>query len=213
MPDSAPPADGSALTSSWLQTMVREQVVRTVTSSTRPTGVEGCIIYETDTDDFYYYTGSAWAGFGGKVVQMVNTQTGAVATGTTTLPADDTIPQNTEGTQFMTLAITPQSSANTLLIEVQAHLSPSVATSVTGAIFQDSTAGALAAKAWYESTATGFSELTIRHKMTAGTTSATTFKFRAGMAGAGTLTFNGQGGGRLFGGVMASSITIWEIAA
>ena len=30
----------------------------------------------------------------GGVVQVVNTTTGAVATGTTTMPQDDTIPQN-----------------------------------------------------------------------------------------------------------------------
>ena len=41
----------------------------------------------------------------GDMVQRVNTQTGAVATGTTLLPNDDTIPQNTEGTEFMTLAV------------------------------------------------------------------------------------------------------------
>ena len=33
-------------------------------------------------------------GIGGKVVQVVRTQSGAVATGTTTSPGDDTIPQN-----------------------------------------------------------------------------------------------------------------------
>ena len=45
-----------------------------------------------------------------------------------------------------------------------------------------------------------------------GTTSATTFKIRAGGNGAGTWTFNGQSGARRYGGVEASSITITEIA-
>lgn len=58
MPDTAPPADGSVLTSSWLQTMVREQVVRTVTSSTRPSAVEGMLYYETDTDRLMRYDGT-----------------------------------------------------------------------------------------------------------------------------------------------------------
>jgi hypothetical protein len=40
--------------------MLREQVVRTCTSSTRPTGVEGAVIYETDTDKIYVYNGTAW---------------------------------------------------------------------------------------------------------------------------------------------------------
>lgn len=35
----------------------------------------------------------------GQVLQVVSYQTGAVATGTTTIPPDDTIPQITEGNE------------------------------------------------------------------------------------------------------------------
>ena len=66
MPDTAPPADGAALTSSYLQTMLREQVIRTVTSSTRPTGVEGAWIFETDTERYLSYD---TAGGGGWIIQ------------------------------------------------------------------------------------------------------------------------------------------------
>jgi hypothetical protein len=38
-------------------------------------------------------TSAAATKLSGDVVQVVNTQTGAVATGTTTIPWDDTIPQ------------------------------------------------------------------------------------------------------------------------
>ncbi len=54
-----------------------------------------------------------------RLVQVVNTETGAVATGTTVMPADNTIPQNTEGDEYMTLAITPTNTNNKLLIEVE----------------------------------------------------------------------------------------------
>ena len=54
----------------------------------------------------------------GAVVQVVNTQTGAVATGTTIMPGDDTIPQITEGNEYLTRTITPTDAANTLLITV-----------------------------------------------------------------------------------------------
>ena len=54
----------------------------------------------------------------GKVVQIVNVQDGAVATTTTAIPLDDTIPQNTEGGEFMTLAITPTSATSKLRIDV-----------------------------------------------------------------------------------------------
>ena len=54
----------------------------------------------------------------GSVLQVVNTMNGAVATGTTIIPQDNTIPQITEGTEFMTLAITPTSATSQLRIDV-----------------------------------------------------------------------------------------------
>ncbi len=82
----------------------------------------------------------------GVPVQVVSVGSSAVATGTTTIPVDDTIPQITEGNEFMTLAITPRSATNRLLIRVVFHLSHgSVSTAnLVAALFQDSTANALA---------------------------------------------------------------------
>lgn len=148
---------------------------------------------------------------GGRVIQVVNTQTGAVATGTTTFPDDDTIPQKTEGTEFMTLAVTPTNSSNKLRIEVSAFYAPSVSnTDVIGGIFQDTTSDALAAGRVGNNSTRG-RHMSIVHYMAAGTTSATTFKFRLGLDTAGTLSFNGSSSARKLGGVMASSITITEI--
>ena len=50
----------------------------------------------------------------GYVMQVVHVQDGEVASGTATCNYDDTIMQNTEGTEFMTLAITPTSATNKL---------------------------------------------------------------------------------------------------
>jgi len=149
----------------------------------------------------------------GSVVQVVNVQTGAVATGTTTVPLDDSIPQNNEGTEFMTLAITPTSATNKLRIEVLfLGVYPADAV-VTLMLFQDSTANALACNdIWSMGTNTRNFSMYLSHFMTAGTTSATTFKIRAGGDNSGTLTFNGRTGSRQYGGTLASSITITEIA-
>jgi len=146
----------------------------------------------------------------GDLVQWVNTQTGAVATGTTIMPADDTIPQITEGDEYMTLAITPTSAANTLLIDVTIFAATSVAYQINAALFQDATAGALAAGTVYEGVG-NMNAVRFIHKMTAGTTAATTFRVRIGPSGAATVTFNGSAAGRIFGGVFASSITIMEV--
>jgi hypothetical protein len=47
----------------------------------------------------------------GDILQVQRTDTGVVATGTTLIPFDNTPPQNTEGDQYMSQAITPSSAA------------------------------------------------------------------------------------------------------
>lgn len=128
----------------------------------------------------------------GVVVQVVNTvTTNASTTGTTTIPYDATIPQNTEGDQYMTLAITPKSATNVLIIDTFNILSTSAAAgnALIAAIFQDSTVNALAAAPQYTIGAGYKQHLRVVHSMTAGTTSSTTFKLRAGANVAGTTTF------------------------
>jgi len=173
---------------------------------------EGQLCYLSSTNVVQYYSGTTWASVASNVVvQQVNTQTGAVATGTTIMPFDDTIPQSGEGTQFMTLAVTPTSATNNLFIQVDAICSFNIANTLTAALFQDATASALAAASEFQTTPTGITTISFNHTMVAGTTSATTFKIRIGGESAGTLTFNGYSSARMLGGVFASSITITEI--
>ncbi len=145
--------------------------------------------------------------------QLVATQTGSVATGTITIPYDDTPPLNTEGDQYMTLSITPKSATSKLLIEIVANCSSSAGDNITVALFQDATASALKAVVENTQSSGAMANIKFIHEMTSGTTSATTFKVRIGSSPSigGTITFNGTLGGRLMGGVMASSITIQEI--
>ena len=153
----------------------------------------------------------------GKVVQQVYSPSTTYSTGTTTIPFDNTIPQNTEGTEFMTASITPTNSSNLLMIEVQAVVSSSANCRMTAALFQDSTANALAATVCtiYGTVLFESCTLTLRYRMTAGTTSSTTFKIRIGGDNATTVYFNGDNNtaARIFGGVCISSITVTEIAA
>ena len=146
------------------------------------------------------------------VLQVRHFQTGAVDNTTTTIPNDDTIPQNNEGGEFMTLSITPKSASNKLLIQVvMCGGANDGARQITSALFQDSTANALATVGHYQVQSTGMVTVTFNHYMTAGTTSATTFKVRGG-ASIGNYTLNGYNNTtRTMGGVTASSITITEI--
>ena len=150
----------------------------------------------------------------GQVVQVVNVMDSAVTTATTVHVLDDTVPQNTEGVEFMTLAVTPTNASNLLKIDVVvgAVADSGADAHFIAALFQDSTANALAAVSNYNgSGASRCCNMMFVHYMAAGTTSSTTFKVRAAGHNAGTMTLNGRVGARLFGGVMASSITITEI--
>ena len=148
----------------------------------------------------------------GDEVQVQENYTGEVNTGTTTVPIDDTIPQITEGNEFMTQAITPTSTANRLRIEMLGHFSASVsAGQMSMALFQDATAGALAVTTNCLS-ANNFASIGyLSWDMIAATTSSTTFRMRAGQGAAATITFNGASGSGLFGGSLASFMRVTEI--
>ena len=155
----------------------------------------------------------AATGFG-KVLQMVYVFTGAYATGSTTMPFDDTIPQNTEGNEVMTLAITPTSASSKLLINVDVCGSSDVQGNWTAELFRDSTADALTATQVKASnvTADQNDHCHLSWVADSSSTSATTFKVRCGQNNAGAWYFNGENGSRLFGGVANSGITIMEIS-
>lgn len=165
------------------------------------------------TDDLTIVTPLKLATKPGLTVQVVNFSTGTYTTGTTVIPLDNTIPQNTDGDQYMSATITPNNASNKLLIEILFNFNHSNAITVTTALYQDSIASALCAIASTVASGAQAQQNKLIYYMTAGTTSATTFKVRAGGSSAGTLYFNGISTGGIFGGVYISSITITEIAA
>jgi hypothetical protein len=118
------------------------------------------------------------------VVQVVQASTNTDGSTTVAIPVDDTIPQNTEGEEILTATITPKSATNKLLIIAQCPIrnstAPTTVHPVTLALFQDSTANALNAATYGEGTDNVAMTALVLHQMTAGTTSATTFKLRGG---------------------------------
>lgn len=147
-----------------------------------------------------------------ETVQDFGNQTGAVATGTTTIPDDDTTPQNTEGDQYMSQAIAPISAANILEIESQGIFSLSSGGEGGMLLCQDNVGNSLAANRW-STRVSGLTQFTtVFLRMLAATTSSTTFKIRAGGFAAATTTFNGVAAARKFGGVLNSYIKVKEIA-
>ena len=144
----------------------------------------------------------------GSIVQVVNVVTTDETTTSTTIPHDDTIPQNNEGGEMFTLAITPTSASNKLLILVNFQGACANAyEELSVPLFQDSTANAIAGASERQATQTQSTmSVSYQHFMTAGTTSATTFKVRAG-ANAGNMTMNDY-----WSTGFTSGMTIMEIA-
>lgn len=146
------------------------------------------------------------------VLQRQYATVATVTTCSTAIPIDDTIPQNTEGDEVITLAITPTNASNILTIEVFCPI-VSVSTTnvtVTGAIFQDSTANALNAAGKLFTGNTIRDNLLVRHKMAAGTTSATTFKLRVGPNTGTAYVLGNNSGTRIYGGAAAVTMMITE---
>jgi hypothetical protein len=163
---------------------------------------------ESDTTSKWRTIGTA---SGRRIAQRVNLQTSAYATGTNIIPLDDTIPQQTEGDQYLSQAITPTNAASTLRVDVTLIAILNTGSQLSIALFRDATANALAAIVGVTVTPNDCGTFTFSFEVAAGSTAATTFKVRAGPnAGATTLAVNGRAGSRIFGGVAASSITITE---
>lgn len=149
----------------------------------------------------------------GRVINKARVQSGAVATGSTVMPYDDTIPQNTEGDQYFSQAITPSSAANILSISALFNGTKNGVDWIISALFQDTTASALAVGYCVVRASGNAIQVVLSHTMFAGTTAATTFKNRLGCGSAGTITMNGEAGARTMGGVLVSFLQVEEIAA
>lgn len=167
-------------------------------------------IKQTDTVN----TGWVQAGGqSGKVLQTVSDENSTYSTTTSQIPSDNTIPQQTEGTEILSVTITPSNTNNILSFSYTIFVgTSSVSSNVTSALFQDSTADALYAIGRNNPNATTtFFGMTGQYRMTAGTTSSTTFKLRFGANNANAIGLNGTSAGRLYGGVSISTLIVQEL--
>lgn len=149
----------------------------------------------------------------GQVIQSVYAEYLLNADLSTQIPADDTIPQITEGTEIVTASITPKYATSKLRVRfVGVAVVNTVDTGAAVALFRDATANALAAanNAWVK---VGYQQtLALAHEEVAGSVAATTFRVRAGPATAINMRFNGSNTGRLFGGVSKVTLIVEEVA-
>lgn len=148
----------------------------------------------------------------GARVQLLRSVSAATASGTTTIPHDNTIPQqSTEGVEFLTQAIVPKSKANILKIRASLMISTTALGHMTTALFQDAIENAIAARSQHIATNNTVASITFEFTMVAGQITSTTFKIKAGGSAAGTFRLNGVSGAQIFNGVGFSLLEVEEI--
>lgn len=132
------------------------------------------------------------------------------ATLSTTIPYDDSLPQNTEGTEILTVSITPKNAANRIRVRFQCCAGTSVASGLTAALFVDSDANAIAATGTVTSGGGSLEQLALEYETAAGSTSARTYKIRVG-AGSDNAYVNGDSSSRRYGGAARATLVVEEL--
>ncbi|MBS3903736.1 MAG: hypothetical protein KGZ39_00235 [Simkania sp.] len=146
----------------------------------------------------------------GQLVNMTSyNDSGAYSAINTVIPTDNTIPQNTEGTQILSASYTARNAANILLIKASANFNVSDVANNTAALALFVGAGASAVTTAYNSGIIA-STCELSYQAVVGTTSAVTYALRAGIQNAAsTLEINGIGG-QLYGSTAYTNMTIYE---
>ncbi len=136
------------------------------------------------------------------------------------IPLDDTVPQITEGTQFLPtdpstgVVFTPSAAGNRVQVEVLMNVAVSETNrAVIVALFEQSQADALRTVAVHSTNPSYVGQAVIRHEMVPATTDPLSLTVRAGPAPGGSIPvqMNGRMGSRLFGGSLCSSVRITEL--
>lgn len=128
---------------------------------------------------------------------------------TAVIPADDTVPQITEGTQLLQVSITPKSASNRIRIRFHAPVFLNNG-AVAAALFRNGTTNAIATGAI--NVFGNISSLYLEYEDTPGSTDEQTYSIRIGPSG-GTMYVNGTSLGRFYGGTLRAMLVAEEIKA
>lgn len=148
----------------------------------------------------------------GTVIQVKREQITGHLQFTSAIPADNTIPQNTEGTLVLSCNIAPKRANSKLVIEVEVYCAGSTAGSlIVAALFAPAYSNdALAVSAQHQPAANYLIKLAMRFEVLAGSTVARSYHVRLGSSG-GSVTFNGSNNTPYYGGSLISHLTVTEI--
>ncbi|HVX30027.1 MAG TPA: hypothetical protein VHA53_06065 [Nitrolancea sp.] len=150
-------------------------------------------------------------GFGAVTLQsVVVASTAAQSTCSGTVPFDDTIPQNSEGTQVLTGSFTPLSGSSVITLDAVIYGVPaSSGVDVSMALYKDTDANAIAAGWMSAENNARMIRHALSYRFASPGTSAMTLALRVG-ANTGNFYINGNSSGRLGGGVLLSFLRATE---
>jgi hypothetical protein len=150
----------------------------------------------------------------GRVIARAYAEYTTNAALTTAIPIDNTVPQNTEGTQIISVSFTPKTVTNRIRLRFQGEFGANATPcSVVAAVFSSASAGALRSVLITSPTADYATPIALEYEYVPGVTTALTFSVRVGPTTGFTMRMNGTTAGGFMGGTMGATLVIEEIAA
>lgn len=183
---------------------------------------DGTNWFEVSRNTFSYTPTVSNALSGSVIATTITSYATYASLGFTAIPLDDSIPTWAEGSEVSGLQTThtPSNASNKLIITVCVNLSQAGTDFPANfCMFQDPSGTDPAKVTWTaeKTTDSRYNSYYFVYTMTAGTTSATTFKFRVGdSTGGSNYVINGKAAataGRVYGGSGISTVVIQEIKA
>lgn len=148
----------------------------------------------------------------GSIIQTVYASYASNAGLSVAIPADDTIPQNTEGTQILTASIVPSSTSHLIRATFQGDATPSSSDIICAALFRNVGVNALCSRFLSVSLSPGFM-IGLTYVDSPGSVSTQTYNLRVGSS-ATTVYMNGTNGpARRGGGTQIATLMLEEIVA
>lgn len=153
----------------------------------------------------------------GKILQVAETIDVSKESGTGTMTIGATGLTWGDGDQMsgLDIAITPKSATSKLIVEATIQISANNNYNVTVAGFRapSGTDPALCVNCSYVAGSNLFTQINMRFQVDSSSTSATSFKFRIGLATAGTWYKNRTATAALFNSLLASSVKVTEVTS
>jgi len=146
----------------------------------------------------------------GKILQVATEETSALFTTSATIAQDDSIPQSSEGLQWISNAFTPINSSSTVIVIANAFLGSAGGQGAVVPIFTSEATDAKAVMEIVLEDSQSIGNATCI-AIIAGWSGARTVSSRFGRTGAAALYLNGRAAARLFSTTTKSTLTIIEV--